>query len=192
MSGSTRATASSLASIDVDERTPLSYSSTGSSERSTPSAASSSAERSNGSTVGTGCTIRPKTMPPDSSRSSVNGHDADVRLERDRLELQRRGEDEGRAERRVTGERELGGRREDPNPRVPALAGRQDVHRLREPDLERERAACVTLVELAGVGEDRELVARERGVGEDVGDDVTKRAHRPDSSWPLRRRFGPR
>ena len=47
--------------------------STGSSEPSTPSAAKSSSTSAKASTVGTGWVIRPKTMRPDSSRSSSTG-----------------------------------------------------------------------------------------------------------------------
>ena len=101
-------------------------------------------------------------------------------LERDRPELERRAEHERRAEARVAGERELVPRREDPDPHGPALARRQHEDGLGEAELERERLHR-QLVEVARVGEDGELVARERRVGEDVGEDVAERAHRPES-----------
>ena len=112
--------------------------------------------------------------PP--SRSSLTGIDARAGLEPDLAELERRGEDERRTERRVAGERELGRRGEDPDPRVTALLRRQHEHGLGEVDLARERLEQL-LGDLARVGEDGELVARERRVGEDVGDDVAKVGH---------------
>ena len=101
-------------------------------------------------------------------------------LERDHPQLQRRAEHERRAEARVPGERELVLRREDPNPHRPALPRRQHEDGLGEAELERQRLHR-QLVEVARVGEDGELVAGERRVGEDVGDDVAERAHRPES-----------
>ena len=77
----------------------------------------------NGSIVGTGCSIRPKTMRPDSSRSSVDGHVAAPGLERDHAELQRRPEHERRPERRVPRERQLEVRREDADARVAVALG---------------------------------------------------------------------
>ena len=76
----------------------------------------------------------------------------------------------------MTGERELVPRREDPNPHRPAFPRRQHEDGLGEAELERQRLHR-QLVEVAGVGEDGELVAGERGVREDVGDDVAERAH---------------
>src|SRR5581483_7484618 len=75
---------------------------------------------------------------------------------------------ERRAQCGMTGERQLDRRREDAD----AISG-FDVHRLAEPDLARQR-----LHEVLGHGavdEDGELVAGERCVGEDVGDDVLVR-----------------
>ena len=71
--GRSAATSSSEPSATKRCVAPLSYSSTGSSEPATPSASHSAAPAGNGSTVGTGCSIRPKTMRPDSSRSSATG-----------------------------------------------------------------------------------------------------------------------
>ncbi len=62
----------------------------------------------------------------------------------------------------------------------PALARRQHEDGLGEAELERQRLHR-QLVEVARVGEDGELVAGERRVREDVGDDVAERAHRPES-----------
>ena len=94
-------------------------------------------------------------------------------LERDHVELQRRAEHERRPERRVAGERQLEGRREDPDPDVAAGLGWEHEDRLAEADLERERLHGL-VVEPARVGEDGELVALKRRVGEDVGDDVAQ------------------
>src|SRR5262249_53284999 len=66
---------------------------------------------------------------------------------------------------------------EDPDPHL-RVAGlrREHEHRLRERHLLRE---CLHRgrVEVARVGEDGELVAGQRRVGEDVGDDVAEAAH---------------
>ena len=76
----------------------------------------------------------------------------------------------------MPGERKLGLRREDADPHRPALLGREHERRLREPDLERERLHRF-LVERARVGEHGELVALERPIGEDIGDDVAQAVH---------------
>ena len=60
---------------------------------------------------------------------------------------------------------------------VPPASGGKHESRLGEADLERERLHRLT-VDAAGVGEHRKLVAGERGVGEDVDDDVAERRHR--------------
>ena len=76
------------------------------------------------------------------------------------------------------GERQLARGREDPDPDVGVLRLRREhEHRLGEVHLLRERLHRQR-VEIARVGEDGELVARERRVGEDVGDDVAEAAHR--------------
>src|SRR5579862_3572564 len=106
----------------------------------------------------------------------THGNDSRPRLEADLVELERPGEDERRAEDRVAGERELRGGREDPELDVTVPLRRIDEGRLGEVDLARERLELL-LGDLAGVGEDRELVPGERDVGEDVGDDVAKRWH---------------
>ena len=76
----------------------------------------------------------------------------------------------------MAGERKLEVRRKDPDPDVAAALRRKDEDRFAEADLERERLHGL-VVERAGIGEDRELVARERGVGEDIGDDVAITLH---------------
>ncbi len=105
----------------------------------------------------------------------LDGNDAHAGLEPDRAELERRTEHERRAEGRVPGERELLERREDPDTDVALALCRQHEDRLREADLERERLHR-RLVEAAGIGEDSQLVAGQRRVGEDVGDDVPEGA----------------
>ena len=81
------------------------------------------------------------------------------------------------AEGRVAGERQLVGGREDAYPYVGILGLRREHEdRLREVHL-LARACIVERVEVTGVGEDRELVAGERLVGEDIGDDVAELAH---------------
>jgi hypothetical protein len=77
----------------------------------------------------------------------------------------------------MTGERELHRRREDPDPRV--ATGRRWKHEdgLAKADLLGERLERL-FRKLTRVGEDGELVAGERAVGEDVGDDETKGRHR--------------
>src|SRR5689334_15994648 len=77
-------------------------------------------------------------------------------------------------------ERQLDRRREDPDPRVPTLLGRQHEDGLGQVQLARERLELV-LAQLAGVGEDRERVPLERRVREDVGDDVPEAAHESET-----------
>jgi hypothetical protein len=98
-------------------------------------------------------------------------------------ELERRREDEGRTEGRVTGEGDLGGRGEDPDPRVPARFRGVDEDRLGEVDLAGQPLELL-LGEFPRVGEDGHLIARERRVGEDVGDDVAKARHVVSLSGP--------
>ena len=70
----------------------------------------------------------------------------------------------------MAGERQLERRREDPDAHVGVSDGRrQDEDGLGEVHLARQRLHRQR-VEIAGVGEDGELVAGERDVGEDVGD----------------------
>src|SRR5438128_6557483 len=76
----------------------------------------------------------------------------------------------------MPGERQLQRRREDPDPRVPLARRGIDEDGLGEVDLARERLQPL-LRDLARVGEDGELVARERHVGEDVYDDEAERGH---------------
>ena len=79
----------------------------------------------------------------------------------------------------MAGEGELVGGREDTDAHVCVGTGRrQNEHGLREVHLARERLHR-DRVEIARVGEDRQLVPCQRGVGEDVGDDVAEDAHRP-------------
>ena len=61
----------------------------------------------------------------------------------------------------MPGERELARGREDPHPHVPVGLGRVDEHRLGEVHLPREPLQ-LRLRDLPRVGEDGELVARER------------------------------
>src|ERR1043166_4476635 len=98
---------------------PRSYQSTGSSD-STPSAERSSSARSYARQRGIGCVIEP------------HGDGAGEGLEPDLVELQWLRQHERRAERRMTGERKLGARREDPDAGVPVALGRQHEHALRE------------------------------------------------------------
>ncbi len=67
---------------------------------------------------------------------------------------------------------------EDADPSVASRLGREHEGRLRESDLERERLHRLR-VEPACVGEDGELVPRQRRVREDVDDDVAVGRHRP-------------
>ena len=106
-----------------------------------------------------------------------HGNEARAGLELDLLERERRAEDERGAEHRVTGERHLDRRREDPDPRVPVALGLVDEHGLGEVHLPRDRLQLV-LGNLACVREHGHLVALQRGVREDVGDDVAKAAQR--------------
>ena len=79
-------------------------------------------------------------------------------------------------------ERKLALRREDPDPDMPALAGRVDVHGLGEADLLGEGLQR-RLGNVACVGEDGELVAGQRDIREDVADDEPEAAwHAGDSS----------
>ena len=76
----------------------------------------------------------------------------------------------------MAGERQLVARGEDPDPGVPTGLGRQDEDGLREPDLERQRLHPLG-IEPPRVGEHRELVALQRRVREDVGEDVAEARH---------------
>jgi len=84
----------------------------------------------------------------------------------------------------MAGERQLASRREDADADVRfGCLGREHVNGLAEADLARERLQGL-FGDLAGVGEDRELVARQRHVGEDVGEDEAKGGH--EASLELR------
>src|SRR3954452_20280258 len=72
-------------------------------------------------------------------------------------------------------------RREDAHPRVPVARGRVDEDRLGEVDLSRKRLQPF-LGDAPRVGENGELVARERDVGEDVRDNEAERSHGRDCS----------
>ena len=77
----------------------------------------------------------------------------------------------------MPGERQLGRRREDPDPDVGVVGPcREAEDGLRERHLLRERLHR-GVVEVARVGEHGELVPLERRVGEDVCDDVAELAH---------------
>ncbi len=131
--------------------------------------------------------------PPGLVSFELDGDDPVARLERDHAQLQRRAEDERGAEAGMPGERDLVAGREDANANGAAFARRQDEHALGEAKLERQLLHR-QLVEVARVGEDGQLVARERPVGEDVGDDIAKRTHRAQTTaapmidtWPTSR-----
>ena len=94
-------------------------------------------------------------------------------LDAQHSELQRAGENERGAERRMSGKRQLSHRREDPHLHVPVALGRIHERRLGVVQLLREPLQRL-LGNLARVGEDRELVPGERRVGEDVADDVAE------------------
>ena len=161
---------------------PLSYTSTGSSERSTPSAASSPASSAYGSTVGIGCSIRPKTIraPSRSSRTGTTPRPVSSRIS---LELQRPGEDERRAERRVA-------RRTAPRPpgvkiRIRACAvglgaGRRRPSR-RSSSRARAAGAAPRASSRASV-KTASWLPGQRRVGEDVADDVAEGGHRAEST----------
>ena len=117
------------------------------------------ARSANGSTVGIGCSIQPKTIRAP-SRSSSTGTMPAPRLEPDHVELQRPAEHEGRAEHRVAGERQLGRRREDPDPHVPVRLAAGSTNTVSEKFISRASGCSVLVGELARVGEDGELVAR--------------------------------
>jgi len=151
----------------------LSYTSTGSSEPSIPSAAKSPSSLLEGLDRRHGLAHPPEDDAARLVPLELDRHNPATRLEPDRPELERRPEHEGRPENRVSGEGQLGHRGEDPDSHVPALPRRQHVHRLGETDLERETLHR-ELVQVARVGEHGELVPGERCVGKDVGDDVAK------------------
>ena len=77
----------------------------------------------------------------------------------------------------MPGERKLVPWREDPDANVAVACRGKDEHRLGEADLERDPLHRV-VVEPAGVGEHRELVAGQRHVREDVREDEAVGAHR--------------
>jgi hypothetical protein len=76
----------------------------------------------------------------------------------------------------MPGEGELAHRREDPHASVPVALCAVDEHGLREVHLAGERLEQL-LRDLARIREDGELVAGQRAVGEDVGDDVAHGRH---------------
>ena len=102
--------------------------------------------------------------------------DAGAGLEPELAELQRRGQHERRPEDGMPRERELERRREDADPSVSLTLRRVDVDGLREVDLSREGLQLL-LGDLTRVGEDGQLVPRERDVGEDVRDDEAEGRH---------------
>ncbi len=107
----------------------------------------------------------------------ANGNDAPSGEEADLLELERPAEHERRPEHGMPGEVELAARGEDPDAdvRLAPLVGRVDVDRLRQVELARKRLELL-LRDVARVGEDREAVARQRRVREDVAEDVAEGA----------------
>ena len=149
----------------------------------TPSAASISSARSYGWTVGTGCVIRPKTIRPDSSRSSSTGT---MPLPvSSAITPSCSGAPRTNAVPRhgMPGERDLVCGVKMRIRTVPPSRGGSTKTVSEKPS---SSASCLhrELVEVARVGEDGELVARERPVGEDVGDDVAKRTHRSQTTAP--------
>src|SRR6266508_5838314 len=106
----------------------------------------------------------------------MHGDHADARLQADLNELKGAGEHEGSPEHRMAGKWELPPRREDAQPGVSSGLGRVAEDRLREVDLARERLEQL-LVDSPRVGENRDLVARQRHVCEHVADDVAEGAH---------------
>ena len=76
----------------------------------------------------------------------------------------------------MAGKRHLDRRREDAHARMPACRRREHERALREAHLARQRLHEV-VIQATRVREDRELVAGEGLVGEDVADDVADRAH---------------
>jgi hypothetical protein len=103
-----------------------------------------------------------------------------ARLEPDLAELERPGEHKRGPQHGMTRKGQLVRRREDPDSRVPVRLRRVDEDRLAVRHLERERLQLL-LRELPRVGEDGELVSRERRVGEHVRDDVAEGRHLADS-----------
>ena len=118
---------------------PLSYSSTGSSERSRPSTESS------GPLVGHGLDRRDRLLHAAEDERArlvpvdLDGNDPRSRLELDDGALERLRQHPRRPEHRVPGERHLVVRVEDPHASGATRLGRKHEGRLREADLERER-----------------------------------------------------
>ena len=115
--------------------------------------------------------MRPKTSAPDSAA------------------LERLRERPCGPQHRMTGELHLVIGVEDAHASRASLLGWQHESRLGEADLERERLHGLGS-DAAGIGEDRELVAGERGIGEDVDDEEAVRRHRgtlpPPGAYRLR------
>ena len=120
--------------------------------------------------------LHPAEDDPGALALEQHRHDAGARLEPDLDELERRAEHERGSEDRVPRERQLGRRGEDPDPHVPVRLRPVDVDRLGQVQLPRQRLEHV-LGQVGRVGEDRELVARQRPVGEDVDDGVAEGRH---------------
>ncbi len=78
----------------------------------------------------------------------------------------------------MAGEGQLQRGREDANARMPARLRREDENSLGEVHL-LGQLLHRRVVDLAAVGEDGQLVALERGVCEDVYDDVAEGRHSP-------------
>jgi hypothetical protein len=110
--------------------------------------------------------------------------DAGAGFELDLAELHRPREHVRGAEHRMAGERQLRRGREDANARMRVVLGREHEDGLGVVHLLRELLHQV-VVDVATVGEDGQLVAGQRLVGEDVGNDVAERSH----TGSLRRRF---
>ena len=98
-------------------------------------------------------------------------HDRVHRFELHLVQAQSGADDERAAKEGMSGEGQLGARREDPDANVAAALGRQDEDRLRDVQLSRDRLHLLRR-ERSAVREHAELVPFEGRVGEDVEDVV--------------------
>lgn len=126
-------------------------------------------------------------------RADRDRHGADVLFEHDahvgllKRNAPERGEHVGRADRGMPGERELDLRRVDAQPRgVRRIARRKDEGGLREIELARDELH-LRVGQPVGVREDRERVAAEDAVGEDVNGQKAV-AHGVPASWIVNHR----
>ena len=118
-------------------------------------------------------------VPP----ADIHRHQAGLLLERhrdaaiDRAQSARRGQGERGADVRVSGERNLRGRREDPDPAGVTPLGRQHERALREVELARD-LLHLPVGQALRLRQHRELVAAETRAGEHVAD-IVSIAHPP-------------